>query len=172
MRTRALGYGLTAVLVALALLYLGLATGALVPYLGGYDPADPEGYDHTTVVVVDGETGEERGTVEAAVADTFRKRYVGLSGTDELPEDRGMLFVHDDTAERTYVMREMSFGIDILFVAADGTVRSVREVPAPGPGADGHDRQVTGTGRYVLEVNIGWTAERGIEAGDRLEFDL
>ena len=172
MRTRALGYALTAVLAALALLYLGLATGAIAPYLGGYDPADPGGYEHATVTVVDADTGEELGTVEAAVADSFRKRYVGLSGTDDLPEDRGMLFVHDSEDRRTYVMRDMSFGIDIVFAAADGTITAVHNAPEPGPDEEGRDRRYAGKGQYVLEVNYRWTAERGVEAGDRLEFDL
>jgi uncharacterized membrane protein (UPF0127 family) len=172
MRTRALGYGLTAVLAALGLLYLGLASGALAPYLGGYDPADPDGYEHATVTAVDADTGEELGTVEAAVADSFRKHYVGLSQTDALPEDRGMLFVHDSGARRTYVMRDMSFGIDVVFVASDGRITVIHHAPEPGPDEDGSDRQYAGEGRYVLEVNYGWTTDRGVEEGDRLEFDL
>ena len=167
-----LGYALAA-LVGLAVLgCVGLASGALAPWLAGYDPADPGDYDHTTVTVVDDETGGELGEVEAAVADGFAKRYVGLSETDDLPEDRGMLFVHDDVNERTYVMRNMSFGLDIVFVDADRTITAIHEAPEPGPEEDGAAQEYTGEGRYVLEVNRGWTAERGVEEGDRLEFDL
>ncbi len=162
-----------AALVALAgAAYLGLATGAVAPYLAGYDPADPEGYDHAQVAVVDGETGETLGRVEAAVADTFPKRYVGLSETDHLPEDRGMLFVHGGVDERTYVMRNMSFGLDVVFADADGRITAIREAPEPGPGEDGAAQEYTGEARYVLEVNRGWAAERGVEPGDRLSFDL
>lgn len=171
MRSRTLGYALTGVAVVLALLYLGLATGAVVPVLGGYDPADPEGYEHATVTVVDRETTEELGSVEAAVADTWRARYVGLSNTDELPPDRGMLFVHDAAAERTYVMRGMEFGLDVVFVAPNGTITAIHEAPAPGPDEDGNDQQYTGTGKYVLEVQRGWTGERGVEVGDRVAIE-
>lgn len=166
-----LAYGAAALLVLAAVAYLGVATGVLAPYLAGYDPANPGDYEHADVRVLDAETGEERGRVEAAVADTWAKRYVGLSETDSLPRDRGMLFVHDGVAERTYVMRRMSFGLDIVFADADGTITTVHEAPEPGPDEDGADRRYTDDAKYVLEVTRGWTAERGVEPGDRLEID-
>ena len=172
MRRQLVAYGLAA-LVGLAVLgYLGLVSGVLAPYLAGYDPASPGDYEHTTVAAVDGETGEELGRVNAAVADSFSKRYVGLSETDRLPDRRGMLFVHDDVGERTYVMRNMSFGLDIVFVDSDGTITAIHDAPEPGPGENGTDQRYSGEGRYVLEVNRGWTDERGVEVGDRLEFEL
>ena len=172
MRRQWVAYGLAA-LVGLAVLgYLGLASGVLAPYLAGYDPASPGDYEHTTVTAVDGESGEELARLEAAVADSFSKRYVGLSETDRLPDDRGMLFVHDDVGERTYVMRNMSFGLDIVFVDSDGTITAIHEAPEPGPDEDGADQEYAGGGRYVLEVNRGWTDEHGVEVGDRIEFEL
>ncbi|PSP68634.1 DUF192 domain-containing protein [Halobacteriales archaeon QS_1_69_70] len=167
-----LAYGVAALVGLVVLGYLGLATGVLTPYLAGYDPADPGDYRHTTVTVIEGDSGEERGQAQAAIADTPAKRYVGLSETDRLPADRGMLFVHGDVDERTYVMRNMSFGLDLVFADADGTVTAIHEAPAPGPGEDGADQRYTGRAKYVLEVNRGWTTEHGVDAGDRLEFTV
>lgn len=169
---RRLRYLLAIVALLAVVAYLAFATGAIAPYLAGYDPADPEGYDHTPVTVVDAETGAERGSVEAAVADTFPKRYVGLSETDRLPPDRGMLFVHDEAGRYTYVMRNMSFAIDIVFVAENGTITTIHHAPAPGSGEDGSDREYEGQGRYVLEVNYNWTTDHDVEVGDRVAFDL
>lgn len=172
MRTRWLAAVVAGGVAVALLVYIGLATGVFAPYMGGYDAhANDSGYEHTTVAVVDGETGEELGQVEAAIADTFTKRYVGLSETESLPDDRGMLFVHGDVDERTYVMRNMSFGIDIVFIDADGTITEMYEAPKPAPGEDGNQQRYTGTGQYVLEVNKGWMADRGVETGDRIESD-
>ena len=125
------------------------------------------GYETTTVEAVDGETGESLATVEARVADGLVKRYVGLSATEELAEDEGMLFVHDDAAERAYVMREMAFGLDIVFVAPNGTVTTVHEAePESAPYT-----RYRGTGRYVLEVPRGWSERNGVEPGDQIVFD-
>lgn len=177
MDSRWLIYGTAAIVFIAAAGLLALSTGAIAPIFGdGYDPAIENGsngdYEHATVVVVDGETETELGRVEAAVADTFEKRYLGLSDTEALPEDRGMLFVHDEPGEYTYVMREMSFGIDIVFIDPNGTITTIHEAPAPGPDEDGNAQEYPGTGQYVLEVNKGWTADRGVEVGDEVRFDL
>lgn len=167
-------FSLLAVSVVAAIGLIAFSVGIIDPLLGdGYDPtAGTDDYDRTNVTVVDGETGAELGAVEAAVADTFVKRYLGLSGTDDLPADGGMLFVHDSPGEYTYVMRDMSFGLDIVFVAPDGTITTIHEAPRPAPGEDGSAQEYAGRGQYVLEVNRGWTAEREIEAGDEVRFEL
>lgn len=126
------------------------------------------GYETTTVEAVDGETGESLATVEARVADGLVKQYVGLSATEKLDEGEGMLFVHEDAAERAYVMREMAFALDIVFVAPNGTITAIRE-------AEPESRPYTrhrGTGRYVLEVPRGWSDRHGVEPGDRIVVDV
>jgi uncharacterized membrane protein (UPF0127 family) len=118
------------------------------------------------------EDGELLGEAGAAVADDPNLRYTGLSETESLPEDRGMLFVYDSPGNHTYVMRNMSFGIDIIYVAPNGTITAIHHAPEPGPDEDGESQGYPGYGQYVLEVNYEWTVEHGVEVGDRVEFDL
>lgn len=134
--------------------------------------ADPTllimGYETTTVEAVDAETNASLASVEVRVADNLVKQYVGLSATADLPADSGMLFVHDDPAERAYVMRDMAFELDIIFVDSDGTITAIHE-------AEPETQPLTryrGTGRYVLEVPRGWSDRNGITPGDRLVFDV
>jgi uncharacterized membrane protein (UPF0127 family) len=145
----------------------------------GAPTASPE--PTATPVHADYETTEIRavtpddellGTVTAAIADTSDLRYLGLSDTESLPEDRGMLFVYDDAENRSFVMRRMDFGIDIVYAGPDGEITEIHHAEAPGPDEDGNDQRYPGWGQYVLEVNLDWTTERGVEAGDRLAFDL
>ncbi|WP_280584946.1 DUF192 domain-containing protein [Halorubrum sp. Boch-26] len=126
------------------------------------------GYETTTVEAVDGDTDESLATVKARVADGFVKRYVGLSATEELNEGEGMLFVHADAGERAYVMRDMAFALDIVFVAPNGTVTTVHEAEVESPPYTRH----RGSGRYVLEVPQGWSERNGVEPGDRIVVDL
>ena len=130
-----------------------------------------ESYETTEVEAVS-EDGSDLGSVTAAVADTGELRYTGLSDTESLPEDRGMLFVYGSVADRTFVMRRMDFGIDIVYADSAGTITKIHHAPAPGPDEDGNDQRYPGRGQYVLEVNYEWTTRHGVEAGDRLEFDL
>ena len=127
-------------------------------------------YDHATVTVLD-ENGTALGTVRVAVADTPQKRYTGLSKTESLPADRGMLFTYESQGSHTYVMRDMSFGIDIVYIDANRTIRTIHHAPEPGEGEDGEDQRYPGEGQYVLEVNYEWTTRHGIEPGDRVVIE-
>jgi hypothetical protein len=129
------------------------------------------GYE-TTDVTVETPDGTELGSVTTAIADTGALRVTGLSDTDSLPEDRGMLFVFDSVGDQTFVMREMDFGLDIVYADAEGVITRIHHAPEPGPGEDGEEQHYPGRGQYVLEVNYEWTTERGVEAGDVLDFEL
>ena len=150
---------------------------AVVVVLGGVAVITDPGllvvgdYDRTTVTAVDGETDEELATVRVRIADTQQKRYVGLSETDALDDDEGMLFVHDTQDEYAYVMRDMAFPLDIVFIDADGTVTRIHHAERPPAGTSGSElTRYRGTGKYVLEVPLGYTDEHGIEPGDRLRI--
>jgi uncharacterized membrane protein (UPF0127 family) len=136
------------------------------------DPLHP-GYDYdTTDVVAETPAGERLGSVTAAISDTPEKRFTGLSDTDSLPEDRGMLFVYEEVGDLTYVMRRMSFGIDIVYADDEGVITRIHHAPEPGPGEDGNEQEYPGRGQYVLEVNLDWTTRHGVEEGDVLDFEL
>ena len=128
------------------------------------------GYE-TRAVRVETADGDRLGSVTAAVADTPELRYTGLSDTESLPDDRGMLFVHESVGDRTYVMRRMAFGIDIVYADADRVITEIHHAPAPEPDEDGSSQGYPGRGKYVLEVGYRWTAERGVSAGDVLRFE-
>ena len=143
---------------------------------GGADvewPSEPYADYETTTVAVESPEGERRGSVTAAVADSGPKRRLGLSDAEALPEDGGMLFVYDAPRRSlTYVMRRMSFGIDIVFVDGDREIVRIHNAPEPGPNEDGEEQEYDGSGQYVLEVPYEWTDRHGVEVGDSLRFDL
>lgn len=152
-------------IVVLAL--FALAAGAIVvsvapSVLPGLFVGEPGEYNRTTVTVSDA-NGTQLATVEVRVADTDEKRYTGLSETDDLPTGEGMLFVHESEGTQAYVMRNMSFPLDIVFVEADGTIGRVVHASVDGANAPHRARA-----KYVLEVPRGWANETGVEAGDRV----
>jgi uncharacterized membrane protein (UPF0127 family) len=142
----------------------------------GTDPEWPTGtYADYETATVTAETpgGAELGSVTAAIADDGDKRLLGLSDAESLPEDGGMLFVYDAPREElTYVMRRMSFGIDIVYVDGDREIVEIHNAPEPGPDEDGEEQRYPGSGQYVLEVPYEWTDRHGVSVGDSLAFDL
>ena len=130
-----------------------------------------EDYETTEVRAVTPD-GEELGSVTAAIADTDERLVRGLSETEELPDDRGMLFVFEEEDQRQFVMRDMDFGIDIVYAESDGTITGLHHAPAPREHEDGSKQVYVGHGQYVLEVNYEWTIEHDVAPGDVLEFEL
>jgi uncharacterized membrane protein (UPF0127 family) len=124
-------------------------------------------YETTTVVLLDGD-GTELATVDAWVADTWPKQYTGLSDTEALDDGQGMLFVFDDEGDRSFVMRDMAFPLDMVFVAADGTITTIHHAPVE---SDDDLTQYTGRAKFVLEVPMGYTNETGVEVGDRIRIE-
>ena len=121
-------------------------------------------YEWTTVTVVDDDTDTELATVDARIADTFEKRYTGLSNTTALGPNEGMLFIHNREGSRGYVMRDMAFPIDIVFIDADGEITTIHH-------AEPDDNQTfRGTAKYVLEVPYNYTTDNDIAVGDRVEI--
>ncbi|PSP27355.1 DUF192 domain-containing protein [Halobacteriales archaeon QH_2_65_14] len=126
---------------------------------------DPGEYETTTVSVHADET--QLATVEVRIADTYEKRRIGLSRTDSLANGSGMLFVHPETGTYGYHMRNMSFPLDIVFVADNGTITRVHHASVP----DGVVHEpYRGRGKYVLEVPRGWANATGIGPGDRVRI--
>lgn len=166
MDRRWLSVGLVA---AIALLVVAVVVGPEL-LIGVVGPSTIGG-DDGTVTVRDGESGAVLGRVDIDIADSGPERVAGLSNVEHLPDDTGMLFVFDDEARRTFVMRGMDFDLDIIFVAANGTITSIHEARAPGPDEDGEDLRYTGLGELVLEVNRGWSAEHDVRVGDRVTVD-
>ena len=125
-------------------------------------------YATTTVTLVDA-NGTALATVDVWVADTLPKRYPGLSDTSALEPGRGMWFVHPREATHSYVMRDMDFPLDMVFVAADGTITTIHHAPLED--GSGDLTQYSGRAKYVLEVPMGYTNRTGVEVGDRVRIE-
>jgi len=150
---------------ALAIVVVVLAVGVLLVQTGVVYQLDaPDSYERTAVTAYD-DNGTELATVDVRIADTPYKRYWGLSNDTGLGADEGMLFVHAEEGTYGYVMRNMAFPIDIVFIGSDERVTTVHHASVPNGSADA---RYEGTGKWVLEVPRGWSNRTGLEAGDRI----
>ena len=153
-----------AVLVGVLVLGAGAVVGLDAGLLSGGS------YERTTVRLSDA-NGSRLATVDVRVADTHRERFTGLSDTASLDAGEGMLFVHERETTHAYVMREMDFPLDIVFVAANGTVTTIHHAPVPSETSGDELIRYRGYGKYVLEVPRGYANRTGLDAGDRVAAD-
>ena len=154
------------ILVVLAvLLALAGVVGAITP-----TSQQPENEDRLNVTLKT--NGGPVATVDASVANTRSEMVTGLGDHDSLKAGKGMLFIHGETAERTYVMRDMDFPIDIVFINSSCEITTIHSADAPTSNETGEEPKYhySGEAKYVLEVPDGYATER-VEVGDAVEFD-
>jgi len=145
-----------------------LIAAAVVVVLNPFGASADVGQTETVELVSDGEVVS---TVTAETAVTKDEMETGLSEHESLASGEGMLFFHSESAEQTYVMPDMDFGIDIVFIGADCTVQAIRSADPPAPNESGYEpkHQYTEDAKYVLEVPQGYASER-LSKGDTVRF--
>lgn len=105
-------------------------------------------------------------SVERAVDDAARTR--GLMYRTELGADAGMLFSWSREEPRSFWMLNTCIPLDMLFIAADGTIVGILEQV---PTLNTLPRGVPCPAQHVLELNAGWARQHGVEPGQKVEFE-
>jgi uncharacterized membrane protein (UPF0127 family) len=149
-RRRQLGIGLLAFVVL-----LGAAAGGLAAWSERSSRVPLAlGKGHYSVRVVSNEVAREK----------------GLSGTEQLAEDKGMLFVFDTDDHWGIWMKDMNYPIDILWLDQSKTV--IDMVANATPESYPTIFKPKQPARYVLELASGSAARAAIAVGSRATFDV
>ncbi len=106
--------------------------------------------------------------IQAQVAATPEQRSTGLMVRTEMPANECMLFVFEQASQQCFWMKNTLIPLTAAFVADDGTL--VNLVDMKPQSLDSHCS--TAPVRYVLEMNQGWFAKRGIKAGYKLKASV
>ena len=102
--------------------------------------------------------------IDAQVASTPDQRQTGLMHRKDMPQHEGMLFVFEQPTQQCFWMKNTLLALSIAFVADNGEIVNIEEM-APQT-LDSHcSKQPV---RYVLEMNKGWFAKKGVKAGAKL----
>jgi uncharacterized membrane protein (UPF0127 family) len=102
--------------------------------------------------------------ITAQVASTPQQREIGLMFRKEMPQQEGMLFVFEEPSLQCFWMKNTLLPLTAAFVADDGTIVNLADMKPQTTNSHCSTKPV----RYVLEMNQGWFAKKGIKAGIRL----
>jgi uncharacterized protein len=102
--------------------------------------------------------------IRAAVAQTPDQRQTGLMYRREMAQQEGMLFVFEQASPQCFWMKNTLLPLSIAFLADDGTVVNIADMKPQT--LDSHCS--TQPVRFVLEMNQGWFAKRGIQPGFKI----
>lgn len=102
--------------------------------------------------------------IDVQVASTPEQRMTGLMFRREMPQYEGMLFVFEFPAQQCFWMKNTLLPLTAAFVADDGRIVNLENMQPQTETSHCSKEPV----RYVLEMNQGWFAKRGIKAGSKL----
>jgi hypothetical protein len=102
--------------------------------------------------------------IRAEVARTPEQRGIGLMQRSSLPANDGMLFVFERPGVQCFWMKNTLIPLSIAFLADDGSIVNIAEMKPLNLESHCSTQPV----RLALEMNSGWFARRGIDAGARI----
>jgi hypothetical protein len=102
--------------------------------------------------------------VDAQVAATPEQRSTGLMYRRQMPPTEGMLFVFEQAGQQCFWMKNTPLPLTAAFVANDGTIVNLADMTPQSTDSHCSEKPV----RFVLEMNQGWFAQKGIKAGFKL----
>lgn len=102
--------------------------------------------------------------IDAQVAVTPEQREIGLMFRKDMPAQEGMLFVFERPATQCFWMKNTLLPLTAAFVADDGTIVNLADMKPQTLDSHCSSKPV----RYVLEMNQGWFAHKGIKSGFKL----
>jgi len=114
-------------------------------------------------IVLVSSAGEFRFSAE--IADTGKKRQVGLMFREEMLPTHGMLFDFEKTETVAMWMKNTPRALDMIFIKPDGTIARIAKKTTP------FSTDIITSGEpvsHVLELNAGITVQIGLKAGDKI----
>jgi uncharacterized membrane protein (UPF0127 family) len=152
-------------LLAAALVAQGTASGLAQMGKPITSPQAPLTTEKLVIVTKDG----KRHDFNVEMALTPEQQEIGLMFRPTVAPDGGMLFDWGRPQESQMWMKNTISSLDMVFINADGTIRSIIENAVPQSLAvlDSH-----GPVRATLELAAGTTARLGIVVGDHVEAPI
>ena len=102
--------------------------------------------------------------IQSEVAMSPAEREVGLMNRRDLATNQGMIFVLERPGVQCFWMKNTILPLTAAFVADDGTIVNLADMKPQTTDSHCSTKPV----RFVLEMNQGWFAKKGIKAGFKL----
>ena len=103
--------------------------------------------------------------IQVELAQTPQERSVGLMFRNTMPTNDGMLFAFEQPGQQCFWMKNTLLPLSAAFIADDGSVVNIEQMKPQTLDSHCSAKPV----RFVLEMNDGWFAKRGIRPGTRLQ---
>lgn len=102
--------------------------------------------------------------IDTQLATTEQQRATGLMFRKDMPQTEGMLFIFEQASHQCFWMKNTLLPLTAAFVANDGTIVNLADMKPQTTDSHCSGQPV----RFVLEMNQGWFAKKGIKAGSKI----
>ncbi len=102
--------------------------------------------------------------IDTQVAATSEQREIGLMHRKEMPQHEGMLFIFENPSRLCFWMKNTLIPLTAAFIADDGTIVNLENMKPQTLDSHCSAKPV----RYVLEMNQGWFAKKGVKPGSKV----
>jgi len=102
--------------------------------------------------------------IDTQVASTSEQREIGLMHRKEMPQHEGMLFIFENPGRLCFWMKNTLIPLTAAFIADDGTIVNLENMKPQTLDSHCSAKPV----RYVLEMNQGWFAKKGVKPGSKV----
>ena len=103
--------------------------------------------------------------INAEVARTDEQHSIGLMFRSSMPTNDGMLFVFERAGVQCFWMKNTLLPLSVAFIADDGSIANIEAMKPQTLDSHCSVKPV----RFVLEMNDGWFARRGIKPGMKIK---
>ena len=102
--------------------------------------------------------------IDVQLAQTPLQRQIGLMHRRQMPQHEGMLFAFEEPAVQCFWMKNTVLPLTAAFVDDAGVIVNLVDMQP----LDERSHCSTKPVRFVLEMNQGWFAKKGLKAGFKL----
>lgn len=103
--------------------------------------------------------------IQAQVASLPEMRQIGLMHRQNMPPSEGMLFIFEQVGQQCFWMKNTLLPLTAAFISDDGTIVNLADMKPQTLEPHCSAKPV----RFVLEMNQGWFAKKGIKAGSLIQ---
>ena len=142
------------------------ALAACFAFFGNAHPVNAQESPQTDLERVKISAGMHQ--IDAQVASSAAQRQTGLMYRKDMPQHEGMIFVFEQATQQCFWMKNTPLPLTAAFLDDDGTIVNLADMKPLSVESHCSKKPV----RFVLEMNQGWFAKKGIKAGSKLQSPI
>ena len=105
--------------------------------------------------------------LDIEIADDEYSTQTGLMYRHSMAKNQGMLFIFNDSRQRSFYMKNTEIPLDIIYFNSEKAIVSIQKNAKPLNETSLPSEDIS---QYVLEVNAGLSDELKLEKGDKFQF--